>query len=216
MTDSSVPELCNDVKTPELWCVPAARRLQNTFNVTERSQNTATLPQHCHKHTQPFHGSLDFVPDNPGEPVSEETFTHSHLSWSSVTPYLLPPSINPRHLPCSVYVPDSLFPQSLSKFSLVDLLAWHLHFILDTFLHPITVFFSQHMPILSQHPFNDLFSRTTWVKRHHKGRTILDFNEARDVGWQWHQLDHMQIILNRDNHASTSSLMCSPAAQPTV
>jgi len=29
------------------------------------------------------------------------------------------------------------------------------------------------------------------------------------TGWQWHQLDHMQIIcapLQTDNHASTSSL----------
>jgi len=25
---------------------------------------------------QPFYGSLDFVRDKPGEPVSEETFTH--------------------------------------------------------------------------------------------------------------------------------------------
>ena len=42
---------------------------------------------------QPFYGSLDFVWDNPGEPVPEETFTHSHLSWSSIIPYLLLPSI---------------------------------------------------------------------------------------------------------------------------
>jgi len=38
--------------------------------------------------------------------------------------------------------------------------------------------------------------------------TILYFTEARDDGWQWHQLSHMQIIcttLQRDNHASTSS-----------
>jgi len=41
---------------------------------------------------QPFYDSLDFVRDNPGEPVAEETFTHSHLLWSSVIPYLLPPS----------------------------------------------------------------------------------------------------------------------------
>jgi len=40
---------------------------------------------------QPFYGSLDFVRDNPGEPVPEQTFTHSHLSWSSIIPYLLPP-----------------------------------------------------------------------------------------------------------------------------
>jgi len=30
-----------------------------------------------HTNTQPFYGSLDFVWDNPGEPVPEETFTHS-------------------------------------------------------------------------------------------------------------------------------------------
>jgi len=41
----------------------------------------------------PFYGSLDFVWDNPGEPVPEETLTHSHLSWSSIIHYLLPPSI---------------------------------------------------------------------------------------------------------------------------
>ena len=40
---------------------------------------------------QPFYGSLDFVRDNTGEPVSEETVTHSHLSWSSIVHYLLPP-----------------------------------------------------------------------------------------------------------------------------
>jgi len=44
------------------------------------------------------------------------------------------------------------------------------------------------------------------------------------MGWQWHQLDHMQIIctlLQTDNHASTSSLIilqadALPDAQPTV
>jgi len=36
---------------------------------------------------------VDSVQNNLGEPVPEETFTHSHLLWSSVIPYLLPPSI---------------------------------------------------------------------------------------------------------------------------
>jgi len=44
------------------------------------------------------------------------------------------------------------------------------------------------------------------------------------MGWQWHQLDHMQIIctlLQTDNHASTSPLTfyrkdALPAAQPTA
>ena len=44
-------------------------------------------------HTQPFYGCLDFDWDNLGELVPEETFTHIHLLWSSVIPYLLPPFI---------------------------------------------------------------------------------------------------------------------------
>jgi len=35
---------------------------------------------------------MDFVWDNLGEPAPEETFTHSHSSWSSIIPYLLSPS----------------------------------------------------------------------------------------------------------------------------
>jgi len=32
------------------------------------------------------------------------------------------------------------------------------------------------------------FSRTTRVSRNQKGKTNLDFTEARDSKWQWHQL----------------------------
>ena len=37
------------------------------------------------------------------------------------------------------------------------------------------------------------------------GKTNLDFTEARDSEWQWHQLGRMQvcILLQTDNHAST-------------
>ena len=36
----------------------------------------------------------------------------------------------------------------------------------------------------------------------------LDFTEARDGEWQWHQLGHMQVCtsLQADNHTSTSPL----------
>jgi len=34
-----------------------------------------------HTHTQPFYGSVEFVQNNPGEPVPEETFTHiTHIT----------------------------------------------------------------------------------------------------------------------------------------
>ena len=38
------------------------------------------------------------------------------------------------------------------------------------------------------HPFNGPFSRTTRVSRYQKGKTNLDFTEARDSEWRWHQL----------------------------
>ena len=43
------------------------------------------------------------------------------------------------------------------------------------------------------HPFNSPFSGTTRVSRYQKGKTNLDFTEARDNEWQWHQLGHMQV-----------------------
>ena len=47
--------------------------------------------------------------------------------------------------------------------------------------------------ILHTHPFNGPFSGTTRVSRYQKGKTNLDFTEARDSEWQWHQLGHIQV-----------------------
>ena len=81
--------------------------------------------------------------------------------------------------------------------------------------------------LLLLHPFNGLFSRTTWVSRYQKGKTSLDLNEASGdgvLGWQWHLLADMQTIctsLQTDNRINTSSLnfyrpAAVPDAQPTV
>jgi len=42
------------------------------------------------------------------------------------------------------------------------------------------------------------------VSRYQKGKTNLDFTEARDSERQWHLLGHMQVCtsLQTDNHAS--------------
>jgi len=74
------------------------------------------------------------------------------------------------------------------------------------------------------HPFNGLFSRIIWISRNQKVRPFWILMKHEMTGWQWHQLDHMQIIctsLQIDNHTSTSSLSlyrldALPAAQPTV
>jgi len=46
------------------------------------------------------------------------------------------------------------------------------------------------------HPFNAPLSRTTQVSRYQKGKTNLDFTEARDSEWQWHQLGHPYASLH--------------------
>ena len=60
-----------------------------------------------------------------------------------------------------------------------------------------------------------LFSETTQVSRYQKGKTNLDFTEARDSECLWHQLGHMQVCtsLQTDNHASTPPL--GPSCRPT-
>ena len=66
------------------------------------------------------------------------------------------------------------------------------------------------------HPFNGPFSGTTRVSRQ-KGKTSLDFTEARDSVWQWHQLGHMQVCnsLQTGNHASTPPLSFLQAGCPS-
>ena len=58
------------------------------------------------------------------------------------------------------------------------------------------------------HTFNGPLSGTTWVSQYRKDKTNLDFTEARDSEWQWHQLGHMQVCtsLQTDNHTSTPPL----------
>jgi len=77
--------------------------------------------------------------------------------------------------------------------------------------------------VVHTHTFNGPLSGTTRVSRYQKAKINLDFTEARDSEWQWHQLGHMQVctLLQRDNHANTSPLSfywpdSLPAAQPTA
>jgi len=62
------------------------------------------------------------------------------------------------------------------------------------------------------------------VSRYQKGKTNLDFTEARDSEWQWHQLGHMHICTSIHTDTSTQAPHHSvfyrpdalPAAQPTA
>jgi len=95
-----------------------------------------------------------FVRDYPCEPVPEETFTHPP-SWSSPNLYQLLPSttihsILPVQIACLAIFLHNLCPCRLLWFTSCS---GALHLIFHTFLHPISVFFSQHMPIPLQRKF---------------------------------------------------------------
>jgi len=55
------------------------------------------------------------------------------------------------------------------------------------------------------------------MSRYQKGNTNLDFTEARDNEWQWHQLGCMLVCtsLQTDNHANTSPLSFLQAGCPS-
>jgi len=55
------------------------------------------------------------------------------------------------------------------------------------------------------------------VSLYQKGKTDLDFTEARDSELQWHQLGHMQVCtsLQADNHASIPPLSFLQARCPS-
>ena len=65
--------------------------------------------------------------------------------------------------------------------------------------------------------FNGPFSGTTQVSQYQKGKTNLDFTEARDSEWQWHHLGHVQVCvsLQTENHASTPPLSFLQAGCPS-
>ena len=55
------------------------------------------------------------------------------------------------------------------------------------------------------------------LNAYQKGKTNLDFTEAEDSEWQWHQLGHMQVCtsLQTDNQASTPPLSFLQAGCPS-
>jgi len=56
------------------------------------------------------------------------------------------------------------------------------------------------------------------VSRYQKGKTNLEFTEARDSEWQWHQLGRMQVCtsLQTNNHANTPPLFLRLDALPAA
>ena len=70
-----------------------------------------------------------------------------------------------------------------------------------------------YVPHTHTHPFNGLFSGTTRLSQYQKGKTNLDFTEARDSGISW--AISVCTSLQTDNHASTPPLSFLQAGCPS-
>jgi len=107
-----------------------------------------------------------FICDYLGEPVPEETFTHSHISRSSNIFYQLPPSSMIHSiLPVQFTCLTVFFAQPLSKSSLVYFLVWN----------P-----SLHIPYISSSRFKGQSQHTH----------TADQNGVKKVHWKFLLLSH--------------------------
>jgi len=68
------------------------------------------------------------------------------------------------------------------------------------------------MQLIYTHPFNGPFTGTTQISQYQKGKTNLDFTEARDSEWQWHQLGHMQVCTSLQHAVDILNIICKGAA----
>ena len=125
---------------------------------------------------------MDFVRDKPGEPLPEETFTHSTHTYRG----------HQSSLNCFIHllwsIASSLFnPCTWQSFSTICL---QVFFGLTLGLAPSTSY--------SIHFFTQSFSsfRNTSPYRHQKGKLFSILMKQEMTGWQWHHLDHMQITCN--------------------
>ena len=94
------------------------------------------MGQCAHTHTQPFYGSVEFVRENPGELVPEETFTHySHRNHQSSLSLLWDSVHDIEFLYHSSFFQEYLFPLARDREHLITMhrKAKHLNFDVDTY-----------------------------------------------------------------------------------
>jgi len=139
-----------DITWHERWNCHAYWTVFGFYNVAkwEYSHLRVCFPRNNNNNTTTV--LRPFVRDYPSEPVPEETLTQPP-SWSSSSLYQLPPSTTIHsillvQITCLAIFLHNLFPCPLWSTSWSEAI----HLIFHTFLHPISVFFSQHMPIPSQ------------------------------------------------------------------
>jgi len=143
--------ICTSLQTDDHTSISLLNFLLAGCSSACQTNSVKNTHAHTHAHTQTHtHMTIlclcGFCPGQPGwantirniHPLTSIMVISHPLSASSIY-------YDPWHPLCSIYMPDSLFPQSLSKFSLVYLPAWHLP------LHTPYISSSNHCPLFAAH-----------------------------------------------------------------
>jgi len=135
---------------------------------------------------------MDSVRNNPGEPVPEETSTHSHLSRSSIALYLLHPSTMWQRYTKNKHIIITAFYQ------------YHSH-VLQQYLSkcgPLSK--TRHKThIQSFYCSSGICPGLPGWAGARKVKPIWIY-WARDSEWQWHLLGHMQVCTSSQTTTPTS------------
>ena len=135
-----------------------------------------------------------------------------------------------KEKPCKKLEWDHSLSRQMKQIDRVNnLVLWHLHstmaFSASQHIFKRSEACWNELPAAHTHtqPFNGPLSGTTRVSRYQKGKINLDFTEARDSEWQWHQLGHLLVCisLQTDNRQHlTTQVIYRPdalrATQPTA
>jgi len=146
-----------------------------------RSQTLVHSPAHTHAVTDTC--ALTYTH------TRSQTLVHSHAHTRTRSQTLVH---SPAHTYVHSHLCTHLHTHTFTATCALTCTHTHVHSQLSTlpcssFTHNVTVSSEIHhiFSVDTQtdiHPFNDLFSTTTWVRWHQKGENNLDYNEARDDG----------------------------------
>ena len=146
-----------------------------------------------------------------------QTTQRGELSWYQkknilpLTPILItnhplsPSSIYYNH-PCSIYLPDSLFAPSLSKFSLVYLLTWHLA------LHTPYISSHNHYILLATHAHCNLFCCSTEIMSSNPSLSLNSWLRTQSFTLMPHI--HLTILISALWSATSFSFLTGQVSLP--
>jgi len=158
--------------------MPTDRSRSRTSDGNHTTDHSSTNHEHRYTHTT-ISRLCGICPGQPGWAGTRRNIHPLTLIMVINHPYLLSPSTTIHGIlriqsTCSTVFFHNLSPSFLCSTSWLGTF----HFILHTFLHPIVIFFSQHMPISSQ-LWTQITQEALQMHRDHATRHIYEISHLK-------------------------------------